>query len=99
MAPVINEAFKRKFKCILINHRAGSNTPLTSPMLYCAKSSWDTREALNYIHKQYPDKKIYAIGISLGANILSHYLGEEGDNCLLTKACCVSCPMVMTECA
>jgi len=48
--------------------------------------------ALNYIKRTRPNSDLYAVGFSLGANLLTKYLGEEGDKCFLAGACTVSNP-------
>eukprot|EP00347_Sterkiella_histriomuscorum_P010337 403376694 len=57
-----------------------------SPKLYCAASTDDLREPLNYIYKKYCCDKsgqrfrnLYVIGSSMGANIVANYLGEEAE--------------------
>jgi len=41
---------------------------------------------------------MYAIGFSLGANLLTKYLGEEGPNAFLIGACAVSNPWDFNIC-
>lgn len=82
------------FRCIVTNFRGceyivedttsihtliGANTPVTSPQLYSAAKTSDIRSALLFITSLYPKSPLIGLGFSLGANILSKYLGEEGD--------------------
>jgi predicted alpha/beta-fold hydrolase len=46
---------------------------------------------LIYLKKKFPEKKIVAVGCSLGANRLACYLGEE--DCLVDAAACMQAPM------
>lgn len=39
---------------------------------------------------RYPGRKIAAIGVSFGGNMLIKYLGEQGNNCPLTGAISIS---------
>lgn len=41
---------------------------------------------------------MYAVGFSLGANLLTKYLGEEGDKCFLVGASAVSNPWDFKKC-
>ena len=34
----------------------------------------------------YPERKVFALGVSLGANILTNMMGFRGDKCKLTAA-------------
>lgn len=66
-------ALDNGYDVCVINHRGGAQTEISSPKLYCAGSSWDLKEGLNYLSSQYPNLKFCAIGFSLGANILGKY--------------------------
>jgi len=41
---------------------------------------------------------MYAVGFSLGANLLTKYLGEEGEKCFLVGASVVSNPWDFKKC-
>ena len=47
---------------------------------------------MNFVRSKYPEADMYAMGFSLGANILTKYLGEEGEKCYLKGVTCVSNP-------
>ncbi|KAI4312686.1 hypothetical protein MLD38_037487 [Melastoma candidum] len=42
------------------------------------------REVVRHVSTRYPKANIYAVGWSLGANILVRYLGEESHRCPLS---------------
>lgn len=86
-------ALDEGYNVIVINHRGGSKTPITSSKMYCAGSSWDLKEAIHGIKKLYPNQKLYGVGFSLGANIMGKYMAEEGLNAELESASCVCGPM------
>lgn len=65
--------------------------PLTSPQLYSALYTDDIRVAVMYIHKQYPRAPLIGIGFSLGANVLTRYLAEEGEKSRLIAGCALAC--------
>jgi uncharacterized protein len=48
---------------------------------------------------RYPDRKLAAIGISLGGNVLLKYLGEQGEQCTLISAMAVSVPFDLADSA
>lgn len=52
----------------------------------------DIRSALLYISAIYPRAPLIGIGFSLGANIMTRYIGEEGPKSRLRAACVVACP-------
>ena len=65
--------------------------PLTSPQLYSAGHTDDIRTALLYISTLYPDAPLLGIGFSLGANVLTRYLAQEGEQSRLSAGCAVGC--------
>lgn len=52
----------------------------------------DIRTTLLYVSSLYPDAPLLGVGFSLGAGVLTRYVGEEGENCRLTSACVMACP-------
>eukprot|EP00347_Sterkiella_histriomuscorum_P007208 403349846 len=86
MQNILKEASKHGYQAVVINYRGGSNLELKSPKMYCAASTGDIREPLDYIYKKYccdltgkNFRKIFLIGNSMGGNIVANYLGEEGE--------------------
>ncbi|CAN0170596.1 unnamed protein product, partial [Scytosiphon promiscuus] len=73
-------AHKRGWRAVAMNHRGCGGTLLTSGWAYNGAFTGDVRLAVNHIHGRYPDAPLYAVGYSLGASLLVKYLGEEGRN-------------------
>ena len=69
----------------------GAGVPLTSTQLYSAGHTDDIRTALLYITKLYPDAPLLGIGFSLGANVLTRYLAQEGERSRLVAGCVLGC--------
>lgn len=55
--------------CVVISRGCGQSR-LTSSMLFHARSTWDLRQTVNVLHKRFPRRPLYAVGFSMGANIL-----------------------------
>jgi uncharacterized protein len=64
---------------------------MTSPRFYSAGGTDDIRQALVYISHRYPKAPLLGLGFSLGANILTRYVAEEGDRSRLIAACTLAC--------
>jgi len=83
--------------CCVVAHAPGcGQSKLTSPKSYCAASTDEVRASLKYIRSMVGEgTPIFAIGYSLGAGILTKFLGEEGNQCSLQGAivCCASFDM------
>ena len=76
---------------LTLNLCIGSGVPLTSQLLYSAGHTDDTRQALMYITHLYPNAPLLGLGFSLGANVLTRYLGEEGEQSRISSACALAC--------
>ncbi|KAI0753262.1 AB-hydrolase YheT [Daedaleopsis nitida] len=71
------------FRAVVLNFRGCNGSPVVTPRLYHAGSSEDIRPVVLWICHTFPGCKIYGLGFSLGANILTKYVGEEGERCPL----------------
>ena len=90
---MIKEARERGYKCCVVNFRGCAGVKLTSPHVYWL-TTWklDIQEPLEYIFKKYCSTKqkktrnLYAYSVSLGAGMLTCYLIESGEKCVLSGA-------------
>ncbi|KAJ1901215.1 hypothetical protein LPJ81_003791 [Coemansia sp. IMI 209127] len=77
---------------VVVNHRGAARTPLTSPKLYNAYDTSDYRDCVRHVSECFPDAPLVGVGFSLGANLLTKYLGEQGDKSPLVGAVAICCP-------
>ncbi|KAB8070823.1 Alpha/Beta hydrolase protein [Aspergillus leporis] len=89
VAPLIADG---NWKACVINSRGCAQTKITSGVLYNARATWDVRQAIKWLRKTFPNRPLFGIGFSLGANILTNYLGEEGEACQLKAAVLCASP-------
>ncbi|KAJ5669251.1 hypothetical protein N7462_010321, partial [Penicillium macrosclerotiorum] len=80
------------WEACVVNSRGCAQTKISTPVLYNARATWDVREAVKWLRKNFPNRPLFGIGFSLGANILANYLGEEGDSCQLKAAVICASP-------
>ncbi|KAL3423974.1 hypothetical protein PVAG01_05721 [Phlyctema vagabunda] len=80
------------WEACVINSRGCANHEITSPILYNARATWDCRQTVKWLRKKFPNRPLYGIGFSLGANILTNYVGEEGSACMLKAVVVISNP-------
>ncbi|KAH0535957.1 hypothetical protein FGG08_007153 [Glutinoglossum americanum] len=90
IAPMVSK--ERGWAACVVNARGCAMSKITSPVLFNARATWDMRQVVKWLRKTYPNRPLFAIGYSLGANILTNYLGEEGSNCVLKAAVVCSNP-------
>lgn len=74
------------WRVVVFNSRGCGNSPVTTPQFYSASFTGDLTEVIAHVSGRYPEAKLYAVGWSLGANILVRYLGQESHNCSLAGA-------------
>jgi len=80
------------YRAVVVNFRGCAGVPLTTPQLYSSCHTDDIRQALLYISHRYPRALLLGLGFSLGANVLTRYVAEEGEECRLISACALACP-------
>lgn len=66
---------------------SGGGVPVTSPRLYSAGGTDDFRQALTYICHRYPRAILLGLAFSLGSNIMTRYIAQEGEKSRLSSAC------------
>ncbi|CAF1208849.1 unnamed protein product [Rotaria sordida] len=82
--------------CVVIHARGCGRSELTSPRSFCAADTNDLRISIKYIRSIVGNHTpLFAVGYSLGAGILTKYIGEESNRCPLDGAvvCCASFDM------
>lgn len=75
-----------KFHVVVLNTRGCARSKITSPKLFSAFATSDLRELVKREKERNPTRKIFCVGFSFGATMLSNYLGEAGDDSLLDAA-------------
>ncbi|KAI3445597.1 hypothetical protein Pfo_002262 [Paulownia fortunei] len=83
---------KRGYNVVVSNHRGLGGVPITSDVFYTAARTEDLRSVIHHIHCQYPEAPLFAVGTSVGANILVKYLGEDGINVPIIGAAAICSP-------
>lgn len=90
---------QRGWASVAVNWRGCSGEPNLLPRSYHSGASEDLAEVVNHLRAQRPLAPLYAVGYSLGGNILLKYLGESGSTSQLQGAVAVSVPFRLDECA
>ncbi|CAK9870129.1 unnamed protein product [Sphagnum jensenii] len=86
------------WRTLVANHRGLGGVSITSDQFYNAGWTEDLRTIIHYVHEKYPQAPLFAIGNSIGANILVKYLGEEGAATPIGAAAAVCCPWDLVVC-
>jgi predicted alpha/beta-fold hydrolase len=82
----------------VVNGRGCALSRITTPQLFNSRATWDVRQLILFLSHTFPNRPLYAVGFSLGANILTNYCGEEGSKCVLNAAVACSNPWNLEVC-
>jgi predicted alpha/beta-fold hydrolase len=85
--------------CVVVHARGCGRSQLTSARSFCAANTDDLRSSVKYIRSIIGNETpLFAVGYSVGAGILTKYLGEECNECPLDSAiiCCASFDMLLS---
>ena len=58
------------WKACVVNARGCAKSKITTGVLYNARATWDVRQVVKWLTKTFPNRPLFGIGYSLGANIL-----------------------------
>ncbi|TYH31924.1 hypothetical protein ES288_A01G210700v1 [Gossypium darwinii] len=89
---------RQGWNVVVSNHRGLGGVSLTSDCCYNAGWTEDLRKIIDHIRCEYPEAPLYAVGTSIGANILVKYLGEDGANTPLFGAAAICSPWDLLIC-
>ncbi|XP_062098651.1 embryogenesis-associated protein EMB8-like isoform X2 [Humulus lupulus] len=83
---------KSGWNVVVSNHRGLGGVSITSDCFYNAGWTEDIRVIINHLHNKYSKAPLFAVGTSIGANVLVKYLGEDGDNVPVAGAVAICSP-------
>jgi predicted alpha/beta-fold hydrolase len=86
------ELYQRGIGAIGVNFRSCSGEHNRTARFYHSGETEDIRFVLDHITRNYPGRRLGAIGFSLGGNALLKYLGEEGERAVVECAVAISVP-------
>ncbi|MGB6137482.1 MAG: hydrolase, partial [Shewanella sp.] len=96
---ILIEAKKAKIAAVVHHHRGCSGEPNRLARSYHSGDVDDLAYTLSQLKQYYPDSPLYAVGYSLGGNVLAKYQGTQQQHSLLDRAVVVSAPLTLGACA
>ena len=81
------------YACVLMHFRGCSGRENRLPKTYHSGATCDAKAWLVHVKKQFPNAPLFAVGYSLGANMLLKLLGEYGQSSPFHAAVAISAPM------
>lgn len=92
MVELMKTLLRNGYSVVGVNFRSCGSKLNNQPRFYHSGETNDYTTVFNWISETYPDKKIGAVGFSLGGNALLKYLGETGQKSIVETAVAVSVP-------
>ncbi|KAJ2393197.1 hypothetical protein GGI05_002483 [Coemansia sp. RSA 2603] len=79
-------------RMVVLNHRGYARTPLLTTRFQSFAFTDDIHEVVKYLVETFPNSSLGAVGFSMGGNMLTRYLGDQGKECKLSAAVTICCP-------
>ncbi|MBY5993056.1 hydrolase [Ferrimonas balearica] len=87
-------------RCAVVMHQRSCSGELNRlARSYHSGETGDLGLVLEQLRRQAPDSPLQAVGYSLGGNVLTKYLGEQGKHSTIARAAVVSAPLDLAQCA
>ena len=90
---------KAGFACVLMHFRSCSGKLNLKAKVYHSGQTEDAKEFIESLHQRFVSNDLFAIGYSLGGNMLLKLLGECGDKTPLKSAISVCAPLDLAICS
>lgn len=90
---------KNGFNTVLMHFRGCANTMNRLPRSYHSGDTGDALEWIQYLKQNFSKAPLFAVGFSLGGNMLLKLLGELKDDSPFQAAVSISAPMQLDICA
>ncbi len=95
----MNTLESENFSSVVMHFRGSAGNENRLPRSYHSGETLDAKAWLQHLHTNFPHAKLFAVGYSIGGNMLLKLLGETGEASLLNAAVSVSAPMQLEVCA
>ena len=69
---VLSLLLEQGWEGCVVNSRGCARSKITSSVLYNARATWDTKQTVEWLRETFPNRPLFGIGFSLGANILTN---------------------------
>lgn len=96
---VLDAIARRGWRGVVMHFRGCSGEPNRLARAYHSGETEDARALIARLVEQHPRAPLFAVGYSLGGNVLLKYLGEQGADTPVRAAVAVSVPLMLAPCA
>ncbi|MDO6499316.1 hydrolase [Photobacterium sanguinicancri] len=96
---LLHAAMQQGWLGVMMHFRGCSGEMNRQARSYHSGETSDARFFIQWIRQQFPDSPLFAVGVSLGGNMLVNYLAEHGDDSELCAAQVISPPLDLSACS
>ncbi|AEG10161.1 alpha/beta hydrolase fold protein [Shewanella baltica OS183] len=96
---ILQACKEQQLAAVVHHHRSCSGEANRLARSYHSGDTDDLQFSLSTLKSAYPQSPLFAVGYSLGGNVLTKYQGEYQDDSLLARAVVVSAPLQLSACA
>jgi len=96
---IVNALDKSGFSSVVMHFRGCAKKENLLARSYHSGDTADAKEFLKYIKEKHPQRELFGVGYSLGANMLLKLLGELKKESPFVAAVAISAPMQLDICA
>jgi uncharacterized protein len=86
---LMREAVQRGWRALVVHFRGCGGVPNRQPRAYHSGDSDEADWILRHVAARWSAARVHAVGVSLGGNVLSKWLGERGAEARLLQAAAV----------
>lgn len=98
-AGILRSFSQRGWSAVVMHFRGCSGEANRLARRYHAGETSDLTRIVELLRQRHPDRPLFALGYSLGGNVLLKWLGETGENNPITAALAISVPYKLADCA
>jgi predicted alpha/beta-fold hydrolase len=80
LVDILERFVSQNFKCISVNHRGILKYPLENCRLYHSGFTDDLKDVFEFLRNNVKNSKYFLLGFSMGGNIVTKFIGENGDD-------------------
>lgn len=89
----------RGWQCVVLNARGCADTPVRTAQLFSSAYTQDLRFVARHLADNFEFETFIGLGFSMGANVLTKFLGEEQDEAPLEAGMAVGNPFDLEICS
>lgn len=80
---VLQPVVEAGWEACVINSRGCAQSRITTGVLYNARATWDLRQVVKWLKLRFPNRRLFGLGFSLGANMVVNVCWRDLASCVV----------------